>query len=102
MTVESNLSADQAAQRLGVTRARVQRLRAHPSDLQRLAAEPGLVLTGVSAAAGHGIDVVSPGTLEAYVPAAQLAGLAERYLLAPSPSPNVLFHVTPQPWPFPP
>src|SRR3989442_10460708 len=37
-------------------RARVLRLRAHASDLARIAAEPELVRTGISAAAEHRLD----------------------------------------------
>jgi len=82
-------------------RATLQRLRSHPSDLARLAAEPDVVRTGVSAATDHHLDISASGILEAYVPAKRLPKLAKQYLLAPSDSPNVLLRVVNDPWPFP-
>lgn len=81
-------------------RASTHRLRAHPSDLPRLAAEEDVVRTGVSAAQDHSLDVAAPGILEAYVPARRLPRLRKKYLLEPSVSPNVILHVVEDHWPF--
>jgi len=59
-------------------RARRLELRAHASDLARIEAEPDVVLAGVSAAAAHRLQIVAPGVLEAYVPAARLSQLERR------------------------
>jgi excisionase family DNA binding protein len=83
-------------------RAAVHRLRAHPSDLPRIADEPDVVRTGVSAAAAHGLDVAGSGVLDAYVPARALPDLARRYLLEASEWPNVVLRAVGVPWPFPP
>ena len=82
------------------SRASIHRLRAHPSDLARLASEPQVVRTGVSAAEDHAFDVAAPGILEAYLPASRLPALRKKYLLEPSDSPNVLLHVVESGWPF--
>jgi hypothetical protein len=82
-------------------RATVKRLRAHPSDLSRLAEEAEVVRTGVSAAREHGLDVEASGVLEAYVSAEALPRLTRRYLLEPSESLNVIVHVVSGAWPFP-
>jgi hypothetical protein len=84
------------------TRASVQRLRVHPGDLARLAAERGVVRTGVSAAPEYSFDIAEPGILEAYVSARRLPLLRRKYHLEPSTAPNVIFHVVTSPWPFPP
>ena len=81
-------------------RARVLRLRAHPSDVARVAGEPGLVRTGVSAAADHHFDIAAPGVVELYVPAKTADGLIRKYALSPSASPNVLLRVIDGEWPF--
>jgi excisionase family DNA binding protein len=83
-------------------RGHLLRLRAHPSDVPRIAEEPDVVRTGVSAAADVGADIVAPGILEAYVPAARIDDLRAQYLLEESRSPNVLLRTVRDPWPFPP
>jgi hypothetical protein len=70
--------------------------------LRRIAAQPGLVRTGVSAAAEQGLDIVAPGVLELYVPARTAPRLMRRYFLEPSASPNVVLHIVDGPWPFDP
>lgn len=75
-------------------------MRAHPSDLARIGAERGLVRTGVSAAAEHGLDISAPGVLELYAPAETAARLVRKYALEPSSSPNVVLHVVDGAWPF--
>lgn len=96
-----SLSIGQLAPRLR-HRARVLRLRAHPSDVARIAEEPGLVVTGVSAAEAHGFDISAPGVLEAYVPADAVAVLTRRYALDKSAHPNVVLHAVDGRWPFDP
>ncbi|MGH2975982.1 MAG: type IV toxin-antitoxin system AbiEi family antitoxin [Solirubrobacterales bacterium] len=81
-------------------RARRLKLRAHASDLPRIQAEQGVVLSGVSAASEHGLAIVAPGVLEVYVPAGRLSDLERRYRLKPSADPNVILHVIDGPWPF--
>ncbi len=83
-------------------RARLRRLRAHPSDLARIAGDPRIVLGGVSAAEAHDLNVSAPGVVEAYVPGRQLPRLLRQYRLQPSGNPNVLLHVVEGRWPFAP
>lgn len=71
--------------------ARIER-RAHPSDLPRILAEPGVVRSGISAANDHGIELVVPGAIEAYVDHARAQDLIRRYSLVPSDEPNVILH----------
>lgn len=79
-----------------VNRAQVRRLRAHASDLGRIAAEPGLVRTGPAAAAEAGLTLVAPGAiLEAYLDAATAMRLVERYRLQPDPDGNLVLRVVP-------
>lgn len=81
-------------------RARVLRLRAHSSDLSRIAAEPGLVATGVGGAAEHRLDIAAPGVIELYAPARIASRLVRTYALEASTSPNVILHVVDGVWPF--
>lgn len=85
-----------------VRRGRRLKLRAHASDLVRIAAEPDVVRSGVSAAAEHGLEIVAPGMLEVYVPARRLLALEGRYRLKPSADANLILHVVDGPWPFAP
>lgn len=66
--------------------------RAHPSDLPRILSEPGVVRSGVSAASDHGIDLLTPGVIEAYVDRRRAEDLIRRYSLVPSDEPNVILH----------
>jgi hypothetical protein len=66
--------------------------RAHPSDLPRILAEPGVVRSGLSATSDHGIDLVAPGTIELYVDRGHADDLIARYSLVPSNEPNVILH----------
>lgn len=75
-------------------------LRAHASDLARIQAEPDVVRSGVSAAPDHGLEIVAPGVLEAYLPARRWSPLERRYRLQPSADPNLILHVIDGPWPF--
>ncbi|MCP3997716.1 MAG: helix-turn-helix domain-containing protein [bacterium] len=89
--------------RLGA-RAEIRRFYGHPSVLEHLAAEPNVVLSGVSAAANHGADIVASDSLEAYVPGAQVAALINQYGLDPGAErPNVVLRVVNDAvWPFAP
>lgn len=89
----------QLARRLR-NRARVHRLRAHPSDLPRIREEPGVVLGGASAASRYGFDVIAPRTLEAYVEPGRLHELARKYVLEPGSDPNVILREIAGRWPF--
>lgn len=83
-----------------VRRGRRIGLRAHASDLARIEAEPDVVRSGVSAALDHGLEIVAPGVLEAYIPARSWSPLERRYHLEPSADPNLILHVINGPWPF--
>lgn len=83
-----------------VRRGRRIGLRAHASDLARIQAEPDVVRSGVSAALDHGLEIVAPGVLEAYIPARRWSPLEQRYRLQPSADPNLILHVIDGPWPF--
>ncbi len=83
-----------------VRRGRRLELRAHASDLPRIEAEPDVVLSGISAASEHNLEIVAPGVLEAYVPARRLSQLERRYRLKPSADANVILHVVDGTWPF--
>jgi len=78
------------------TRAERRVLRAHSSDLARIAADPAVIRSGAAAAAYAGLPLVAPGApLELYVDAATAYRLSERYRLAPSPRGNVTLRVVP-------
>lgn len=78
------------------TRAERRVLRAHPSDLARIAGDPAVVRSGAGAAADAGLSLVAPGApLELYVDAATAERLIERYRLSPSPRGNVTVRVVP-------
>lgn len=81
-------------------RARVLHLRAHPSDLPRLAADRNFVATGLSVAEEYGFDIVAPRVIEGYIPGNHLDEVIEKYMLAPSQQPNAILHVVNKPWPF--
>jgi hypothetical protein len=78
--------------RAGRRAERIER-RAHPSDLPRMAAEPGVVRGGISAVADHRIDLVAPGAIELYVDRKRAEELMRRYSLMSSAEPNVVLHV---------
>ncbi len=66
--------------------------RAHPSDLPRILSESGVVRSGISAAADHGIDLVAAGSIEVYVDQARATELVRQYSLVSSDEPNVILH----------
>jgi excisionase family DNA binding protein len=81
-------------------RAVLHRLRAHPSDLNRIVADRTVVRTGVSAAQDHGLDLAATEEIEVYVREKKLAPLMRRHTLESSPRPNVLVRAVVGPWPF--
>lgn len=87
------------AHRLG-KRAALYRLRAHPSDVERILTEKSLVLAGISAADRHGISLVAPGYAEFYASQEIMRGLNRRYALQASARPNLLVRVIAGLWPF--
>jgi len=83
------------------TRAIVRRFRAHPSDVERLAAEENVVRSGVSTIQEHDLLLAVPGRVEAYVRERDLKELVLRYALqSDSAKPNVLLRVVSGIWPF--
>jgi excisionase family DNA binding protein len=71
-------------------------LRAHASDLARIAADPAVVRSGAGAAADAGLPLIAPAApLELYVDAASAERLIDRYRLAPSPRGNLTLRVVP-------
>lgn len=81
-------------------RADRRRFRAHPSDLERIAAIRKAVRTGASAAAHHGLDIVAEGEVDIYIPADRLEPTTKRFALQHSERPNVLIRAVPEIWPF--
>lgn len=70
-------------------------LRAHPSDLRRLADEPGVMRSGVSAAREIGLELIASEVLDAYVSERRFDRLVRRYRLRPSRDPNVIMRRLP-------
>lgn len=84
------------------SRATQQELRAHPSDLRRIDAEPRLVRTGPRFAREAGISLVaSDAPPEYYVDPKTAAHLVSEYRLSSSSDPNVILRVVPdEVWPW--
>lgn len=79
-----------------VTRAERLVLRAHASDLPRIAADPDVVRSGAAAAADAGLPLVAPGApLDLYLDAAAAERLIGAYRLTASPRGNVVLRVVP-------
>jgi len=74
----------------------------HPSVIKRLEAEESLVLSGVSAAGHHNVDIVVFDFVEAYVSSDVLDRLVEHYALAENMErPNIILRsVDENVWPF--
>jgi len=90
-----NRSLWQIRSRLG-NRAVRRDLRAHSSDLERLEAEEGVLLTGARHAPDVSLGLVAPDApVELYVDAATADRLVARYALRPSERPNVRLRVLP-------
>ena len=86
------------------SRAELITLAAHPSALPRLQSDPGVVRSGLSAAADYAADLVdSEDVFEGYVRAEDIAKLKKRYVLGePARRPNVRLHTIETIWPFDP
>jgi hypothetical protein len=85
-------------------RARAERreMYAHPSALDRLGAEPGVVCGGVSALDEYDVDLIAGEEAEVYVRASKVDDLVDRHALdAESDRPNVVVRVVDDDdWPF--
>ncbi len=81
-------------------RAEVLRFRAHPSDLDRIANESGVVRSGISAVEHHGLDLIPREELDLYVPAKNIAKLKRKYFLQSSEKPNLNIRSIAELWPF--
>ena len=86
------------------SRAALITLAAHPSALPRLQSDPGVVRSGLSAAADYAADLVgSEDVFEGYARADDLAKLKKRFVLTESARrPNVRLHAIDKIWPFDP
>lgn len=79
-----------------VDRAKVVRLRAHPSLLGRLRDDPALMLSGLSAARALRLGLVGVGDeVDAYVDSSGFPAIVRRYRLRPSRDSNVVLRVIP-------
>ena len=76
---------------------------AHPADVDRIIAMPGVVKTAASAAEEHSIDLVGPGPAEAYVTETTLGQIAlGHHMEERSERPNLVLRVMGDAhWPFP-
>jgi len=76
------------------TRSERHVLRAHSSDVARIAVDPEVVRSGAGAAADAGLPLVAPGApLELYVDAVTADRLAATFRLTPSPRGNLTLRV---------
>jgi len=84
------------------SRSHVLRVRAHPSAIARLMAEPQVLAAGAAEAARMGVDLVVMGEVpQLYVPGERWPGLVRAlYLVEASPEPNLLARVPRGVWPF--
>ena len=84
-------------------RARRRTFYAHPADIDRIIAVPGVVRTAASAAEERGIDLIGPGPAEAYVASSVLEEIATRFHIEErSERPNLVLRVVDDAhWPFP-
>lgn len=89
---------------VGQLRSRSERrsMYAHPSSLDRIADEVGVVRSGVSAFDEHDVDLIVSDEAEIYVRESQVAGLVDRYALDPKADrPNLIVRVVDgDVWPF--
>lgn len=76
-------------------RGQLRELRAHPSQLSALRAEPSLMLTGASAASDLRLGLAGVVTIDAYADEDAFGDLRRRYHLQPSRDPNVSLRVHP-------
>ena len=78
------------------------RVYAHPSVLQPILRHPGVVRSGVSAAADYSIDIIAEEAGEAYVRSSEVEDLVERFALDEAADrPNLILRVVDDDaWPF--
>jgi excisionase family DNA binding protein len=78
-------------------RGEAQRFVAHAGELRHLGDDPELVPSGISAARGHGLDLVAGDEFDAYVSADALPRVAQEHALAPAGrgEANVVLRVVP-------
>jgi excisionase family DNA binding protein len=84
-------------------RADVHRFLAHRAAVPRLGRDPRLVLSGVSAAGQHGVDLIALDQVEAYLRPEHLDSVRREYALRPPASDapaNVILRVPRPTWPF--
>lgn len=82
-------------------RALERRFRAHPSDVERIAAEDSVIRTGISAAQEYDHGLVAPGQVEVYVRNQELQELTRSYFLeSDAARPNVVLRTVHGLWPF--
>lgn len=81
-------------------RARAVRFRIHPGSLKKISSDRRLLLSGVSAARQHGMDVIAREEIEAYLREQDLPRLVRDYKLEESSRPNLVLHVIAGDWPF--
>lgn len=85
------------------SRAAVHHFYAHPSIVTRLADDPRVLPSGVSAASHVGADLIALDEFEGYVLEGEAPEFIRRQGLVLSDDPNVLLRVLPAPdWPIPP
>lgn len=84
------------------SRAEARSFYGHPSALDRLVDDPGVVRGGVSAARDHDADLIAGEPIELYVRRSRLAELVDRYALdSDADRPNVLVRIVDDDaWPF--
>jgi len=89
------------AHRLSV-RAERRTFYAHPGVFDRLAAEPAVVRSGVSAVGDHDVDLIAREDCEVYVKRSAVDALVDRFRLEErSNRPNVILRVVDEDvWPF--
>ncbi|MFT6290729.1 MAG: excisionase family DNA binding protein [Ilumatobacter sp.] len=75
---------------------------AHPSALDRVCDERGVVRSGVSALNAYDVDLIASDEAEVYVCSSKVAGLIDRYALDPhADRPNLIIRVVDDDvWPF--
>lgn len=83
------------------SRAKVQRFRCHPSDINRIEGESALVLSGASATDEWDFDLMASDAVEGYIQDSDLKKLVKKYALKKSSSGGVRMSVPAGIWPFP-
>lgn len=88
-------SLEQLAPRLE-RRAKVISFDAHPGELRHLLGAPDLIPSGISAAASHGLDLVSGEEIDGYLAEDKLDQVARRHALRPAAHGNARLRVVPR------